>query len=373
MNKHREILPLTGLRFAAALIVFLFHIQLQYSVFDTPFIRKIIEQGAVGMSIFFMLSGYLLMLNYCNSESNLKDYFINRLARIYPVYFVAGLVTLPWLKIGLGDTGLEMITGSAKAIFIFISNIFVIQAWFPQLFSYWNNGASWSISVEVFCYAILPLAIPALNKLSRRGIILLIVGLYFFSFMTGLSAKLYDGYGTPIFYAMPIFRLPEFLIGACTYLIVKNWPTIKRAWIFQLFAALGLASYLGIIGGWMPLYIGHNWLVIPVVALTIYTLSTDRGPLVWVLSRSPFVWLGKISYCFYSFQALTLMLLATYHTQITSSFPILENGKALTLAAFIFLTALSAAGYYLIEEPARRAIKNQWPAKSSLKIADAVN
>lgn len=364
MEHQREILPLTGLRFIAALYVFIFHIQIRWPVTDTTFLSNIFNEGAIGMSVFFMLSGYLLMLTYSNSGS-IREYFVNRVARIYPIYFVAGLVTLPWLGVSLtGDTA-EIALSTLRIFFIFIANIFLIQAWFPQLFSFWNNGGSWSISVEAFCYAMFPLLVKFICRSSTRTVMMVIFTCYCVSLMPGISVKAYAQYGIPVFYAMPVFRFPEFVIGACVFILAKRHPLPPSTWIIQLASIAVLFAYLGHFGAVMPIYTGHNWIVIPVVAITLCTLATGRGPVAWVLSRPLFVWLGKVSYCFYSFQALIGLSLISYHKEITTMIPALAEGKTLIVCAFICLIVLSAAGYYLIEEPARRIIRNKWTSRST--------
>lgn len=365
MNHQKEILPLTGLRFVAALYVFVFHIQIRWPVTEVTFLKNIFNEGAIGMSVFFMLSGYLLMMTYTNYEGSIREYFVNRFARIYPIYFVAGLVTLPWLGITLtGDTAAMLLSGF-QIVFIFIANIFLIQAWFPQLFSHWNNGGSWSISVEAFCYAMLPLLVKFINRSSSRAVLMIIVACYCLSLMPGVSVKVYGQYGIPVFYAMPVFRFPEFVIGACVYALVKRHPLPPSIWIFHLACVAAMFTYLGHFGAVMPIYTGHNWIVIPVVAITLCTLAAGRGPIAWILSRPLFVWFGKISYCFYSFQALIGLSLISYHSELTTMFPVFANGKILIVCAFSCLTALSACGYYLIEEPIRRVIRNKWSSAGS--------
>ncbi|MGK9414784.1 acyltransferase family protein [Pseudomonas cedrina] len=365
MNDNREVLSLTGLRFFAALYVFVFHIQIRWPITEIDFIKNVINQGAIGMSIFFMLSGYLLMMNYVNAEGNTRRYLVNRFARIYPVYFVAGVVTLPWLGIHFSGNSPELLMNMLKVAFIFIANLFVIQAWFPQMFSFWNNGGSWSISVEVFCYSILPFMAKTIRDYPSKNLIYLIGACYAFSVMAGVSVKLFGGYGVPVFYAMPIFRLPEFIIGACVFILLSRHPLHKYFWLIHWASVALLICYLGIAGNWMPIYIGHNWIVIPVVAITLCALARGGGPIVWLLSRPLFVWYGKISYCFYSFQALIGLTLMSHHDKLIEIIPYLANGKLLIVSAFLVLTALSAFGYYLIEEPSRRLIKRHWTPKPS--------
>lgn len=171
MAGNGEILSLTGLRFIAALYVFLFHIQIRWPITNIPFLKNILDQGATGMSVFFMLSGFLLAYRYVNANNSLKDYLVNRFARIYPVYIVVAITTLPWLGINFcADKTEDLIFKMAQASLLVMSNIFVIQAWFPQFFSYWNDGGSWSISVEVFCYLLLPFILPRLALLSLKNV-----------------------------------------------------------------------------------------------------------------------------------------------------------------------------------------------------------
>nr|WP_276556384.1 acyltransferase [Pseudomonas peradeniyensis] len=350
------------MRFIAALYVFIFHIQIRWPVTDTTFLSNIFNEGAIGMSAFFMLSGYLLMLTYSNSSS-IREYFVNRVARIYPIYFVAGLVTLPWLGVSLAGDTAEIALSTLRIFFIFIANIFLIQAWFPQLFSLWNNGGSWSISVEAFCYAMFPLLVKFICRSSTRTVLMVIFACYCVSLMPGISVKAYGQYGIPVFYAMPVFRFPEFVIGACVFILSKRHPLPPSTWIIQLASIAVFFAYLGHFGAVMPIYTGHNWIVIPVVAITLCTLATGRGPVAWVLSRPLFVWLGKVSYCFYSFQALIVLSMISYHKEITTMIPALAEGKTLIVCAFICLIVLSAAGYYLIEEPARRIVRNKWTSR----------
>lgn len=369
--QQSEVASLTGLRFVSAFYVFLFHIHIRWPLTQIPLLKGILDVGAVGMSVFFVLSGFLLFLKYHDIQGRVAGYFVNRLARIYPIYFVAGLVTLPWLNIPLGE-GLEAnLTALCKMTYIFVANLFVIQAWIPPLFSHWNNSGSWSISVEIFCYFLLPLMIPYLARLSRKGLLGVLALTYLCMLMFGLAPKVFPGYGIPVFYAMPIFRLPEFIIGGCVCLLLKDSVRSRTLWPLQAGLIVLLAWYLGNQALVMPAYVGHNWLVVPVVAFTIGSLFLGGGPLDWLLSRPLFVWLGKISYCFYSFQALLVLALIDYHAALVAQFPLLENSKMLALAAFVVLTLVSALGFHFIEEPSRKWIRDRWRGRASRRQGEA--
>jgi peptidoglycan/LPS O-acetylase OafA/YrhL len=364
MKQESEILPLTGLRFIAALYVFLFHMQIRWPITNIPVLKNILDQGAIGMSVFFVLSGFLLAYRYVGSDSTIKDYLINRFARIYPIYVLAALTTLPWMGIKFGADGAWLELG--KFLFLLVSNLFLVQAWFPQLFAYWNDSGSWSIAVEAFCYAVLPFVLPGMSRLSLKQLGAVALSLWLLSVMPGVSIVLFSAPPFSVFYAMPIFRLPEFLLGVCALLAMRHGFSVRFSPLLTVVLPLVLFVYIGFYGAVMPMYIGNNWIVLPVICLMIVALSTGGGAVAWLLSRRFFVWLGKISYCFYSLQALLLFALTSNHDRLVSAWPIFLSGKVLMMTTLFVLIVISAAGYYLVEEPSRRWIK-AWHRRSTLK------
>ncbi len=360
MKDEKEILSLTGLRFIAAFYVFLFHIHIRWPLSNHPFTKNLLDQGATGMSLFFMLSGFVLAFRYADGRSTLKDYFINRFARVYPIYVVAAVVTLPWIGINL-SSGSPTDTSKwiGQMVLLVFSNIFLIQAWFPQYFSYWNNGGSWSISVEAFCYVLLPFLWPGLRHASKKRLFVIAAACWLFAVLPGLSAKLFNHPSNVIFYSMPIFRLPEFLIGASAYLAIRLGFIYRSGATLQLAVLVGFLLYLGTVGPDMPIYVGHNWISIPVIAFMILSLSNDQGLFASILSSRIFVWLGRVSYCFYSFQVLIILLLINHHEKLIQVSPPLSSNKVLAIASLTVLVMLSAFGYYFIEVPARRWIKRR--------------
>jgi peptidoglycan/LPS O-acetylase OafA/YrhL len=158
-----------------------------------------------------------------------------------------------------------------------------------------------------------------------------------------------------IFYAMPIFRLGEFVIGVLLFFILQKRPRISE--VIQP-VSLCLVSfcilYLALIGKKLPIYVGHNWIVIPAVASTLLALSDSSGSIVGrALSSIPSVWLGRISYCFYSFQFHVLLIVGVAGTQLNLS------SVERFWTAFILLIMISGIGYHLIEEPARRWLQQR--------------
>src|SRR5688500_7405803 len=89
MSNIKQLPSLTGIRFLAVTMIFLLH-------YNTPLLGKqlyaVFNQFYLGVNLFFVLSGFLICYNYGKEASLektfLKKYYINRLGRIMPLYFV---------------------------------------------------------------------------------------------------------------------------------------------------------------------------------------------------------------------------------------------------------------------------------------------
>ncbi|MFP7633114.1 acyltransferase family protein [Pseudomonas veronii] len=354
MHNKSEILPLTGLRFIAAIYVFVFHINYRWPIFSGGILKEIVSQGAVGMTIFFVLSGLLLAYQYSDRYEDRKHYFLRRLARIYPIYVVAAISTLPWIwgaKIGVQTISWVDTT------FLVLANVFVVQAWVPSFFKFWNDSGSWSISVEVFCYVVLPFIAPWMSRLSSKGLWLFAVFLYLCSVIPGNLIRLFPELSFPFIYALPVFRLPEFLLGVCGFLAIQRGFKFARPNFVLVFILAVFVIYIGPVNQITP-YVGHNWIVVPMVVLTVMALMQSSGMVSRAFSSRLFVWLGKISYCFYSFQVFLLFMLVTFHSDLVGLMPALRSNWVLCVFAMLVLVVISACGYHFIEEPCRRKIQS---------------
>ena len=103
----RQLKPLTGLRFLAALLVVVHHFGpyiLTSPVSDPLRTLKVVERniiftGMIGVDLFFVLSGFILAYTYLDGRGRLRgtrgQFWIARIARIYPIYVCAWVVAVP--------------------------------------------------------------------------------------------------------------------------------------------------------------------------------------------------------------------------------------------------------------------------------------
>ena len=256
--------------------------------------------------MFFVLSGFILSHAYDAVEFDLRQYFWNRVARIYPIYLLAAVLALPWLARGVWqESGLtDPVFAIIADIVLLVTGLLMLQAWLPQTFSFWNNSASWSISNEAFFYSLFPFSKEVITRFEGQQLFILFFLLSVLSAVIPTSAIVFSNSpdSFALFYALPAFRLPEFLCGIIAHRLVCNLHFSKKL-RYTLVAILAVSVlHVALLGTVLPGYTLHNWIVIPGVSASLALLYDASRKGRGFFENGGFVWLGKISYCFYSFQ-----------------------------------------------------------------------
>jgi peptidoglycan/LPS O-acetylase OafA/YrhL len=124
------------------------------------------------MEMFFMISGFLIMLRYADvlmrERGGYMRFIIRRIARFYPLY----LVTLGFFVIVAIAVHLGIVQTDAPERYAFsalLPNILLIQAWgVTDTLTY--NYVAWSMSAEWFCYLLLPIIVAAYRVAGKTGL-----------------------------------------------------------------------------------------------------------------------------------------------------------------------------------------------------------
>jgi peptidoglycan/LPS O-acetylase OafA/YrhL len=194
-------------------------------------------------------------------------------------------------------------------------------------------------------------------RLTTRNFNSVVFGFFVWATLPGISAALFESAANSSLYSNPIFRLPEFLLGACLFIKQKDLKKKLKADFGFIFSLVLLLIYLGYYGDLMPIYIGHNWIVLPLILSIIFSLSNEESYISQLFSNRLFVWLGKISYSFYSFQAIIILFLIEKYEVLAHAFPLLSRHCILACVSFVVLIFMSALGFYFVEEPFRKLIR----------------
>ena len=134
---------LTGLRAIAAYMVYAHHFN---PIPKNYVLWNIVNEMHIGVTIFFVLSGFLIAYRYFDSSNfNFRNYIINRFARIYPMYFI--LTTLTFLPLLYHDI---------NNLHIYIYNISMLRGFFEN-FLFSGVAQGWSLTVELTFYLLAPI------------------------------------------------------------------------------------------------------------------------------------------------------------------------------------------------------------------------
>jgi len=345
--------PLTSLRFFFALIVFLHHIQFvpESNVLFIKLYNNILYEGYLGVSFFFILSGFILALNYKNkllsNNISFKEFWIARIARIYPMHLITLIIVLP---LYLCDFWANSILWIAK----FLSNCFLVQSFIPAKFFYFSfNGPSWSISDEMFFYLLFPFILWYFKYPKARYISLIL--LLFIPIVIYFSP---EHLKFRLFYINPLFRIADFITGILLYNIYERYKKLKwlnsklTATLIE-FASISLFFLFFAFHRFIPQgyrYSCYYW--IPMLMI-ILVFSYQSGYLSGILSKRVFVLLGEISFSFY----LIHQLLINYIVNFNTKFMLINNEYILIVVILILSLILSYISYVAIELPSNKYIK----------------
>ncbi|MCI4061240.1 acyltransferase [Micromonospora sp. R77] len=298
---------LTGLRFLAALLVFINHVQ-HLNVFADPAVQKgyvkaVENAGQMGVSFFFILSGFVLTW-VARRDDTVGQFYRRRFFKIVPNHVVAYLASLALLL----AAGVPLFAPEA------VANFFLVQSWMPSsdYIVYSVNGVTWSLSVEVLFYVSFPLLILLVGRLSPRRLWSWFVGLAVLSVVVPLVVAQFlpSGPKSPfagpeswpvlwISYFFPPMRLFEFVAGMILAKIVMagRFPRIGALPM----ALLTVAAYVVSIVALPPFsayYVAAIYLVPMGLLIAALAVADDEGRRT-VTGTRPMVWLGEISYAFF--------------------------------------------------------------------------
>jgi peptidoglycan/LPS O-acetylase OafA/YrhL len=310
--RPERLAALTSLRFIAALHVVLFHVWiLELPEFQAApaWLERVLEAGPTSVSLFYVLSGFILTYNYVTPSGDTsvraRDFWIARLARIYPVYLLAFVLYAPIMVLDTEPAlWLRVLSGLAALL--------ALQSWFAPTAFVWNPPG-WSISVEALFYGLFPfLASSRLVRLSTRALVAGVVALWALSMACAAAYALLDpdGLGQPHHLSrafwfdwirtFPLLRLPEFLLGmAFGVLFLRDGERPRHGRAFALIAAGVIAAVYWASPG-IHFVILNNAALMPAFGLLVYGLA-HRAPR--ALEHPALVRLGEASYALYILHA----------------------------------------------------------------------
>lgn len=327
-----RLLEIDALRGIAAMAVVLFHLTTRYmelfSFKNPPSFS--LAYGHYGVNLFFIISGFVIFMTLEKTARPL-DFVVSRFSRLFPVYWVAILITFA-ITHWLGLPGKLVSFSAAAANMLMLHGLFRV----PHV-----DGVYWTLEVELLFYfgMFFLFRIRGLDRIHGVLMALLAIRLLYFVMKQAFGIEL-----PWILFRLSILAyIPWFAIGISIYLATSRngqglWKAPART------AAMAIATLL------IAESIGLAALALAMAAVVYFAAS---GRLTWL--RNPVLaWLGAISYPLY-----------LVHENIGWSVQLrlVEMGMPtdlIVLIALVLALGLATLLNRLVEQPAMRWIRSRY-------------
>ncbi|MFJ8356636.1 acyltransferase family protein [Bacillus paramycoides] len=357
-KKNRYIVGLDSLRGLAILGVVLYHINFKW-----------IPGGFLGVTVFFVLSGYLITDILAteweqNKKIDLKNFWLRRIRRLLPGMFFMLIIVFAWVML-FHSSLLEKMRGDSLAAVFYFSNWWYIY----HKLSYFDNFGQpsplnhfWSLAVEEQFYVVWPfLLFLGFYYIKKRSRIILFIFLGAIASAIAMAIQYEPGVDPSRVYYGTDTRAFSLLIGAVLALL---WPSHKLSHkiipsarlVLDITGGIGLNIILLMF--WKTnqydpfLYRGGMFFLSLATALLVANLAHPTSRISVFLRFKPLRWIGVRSYGIYLWHYPIITL--------TSS-QVSTEGFQLTKAIFqiILILFMAQLSWKFIENPIRQgALKN---------------
>jgi peptidoglycan/LPS O-acetylase OafA/YrhL len=350
---------LTGIRGIAAWFVVLFHMRLSMTALLPAGAIAVLGKGYLAVDLFFMLSGFVMWLNYGArfAERGLSEaprFWWKRFARVWPLHAAvfAGLALFALVLLATGRDASHYPFAQLPA------QLLLVQNWGFTHALTWNDPA-WSISTELAAYIMFPFAALAMPWRKLRPIALAACA----ALLCAALFALFAAFGkTSLGVDVPQFGLwrclAEFALGM---VLCRLWQELRgRRAALAAYAVGAAAVVLGVLAG-LP---GIAFVPAGLAALLL-GLALDRGPVARARGCRPLRALGDASYATY---LIHYPLLTLYKLGFVDQTVQLTWADAAAFLALVLVASLAI--YRWFEKPVQRWLHVHPPGRP-LRVSPA--
>lgn len=290
--KREKIVSIHYLRGLCALLVVIAHLS-----YLLP--GRIIDRipGAIGVDIFFMISGFIMILVTRDGAESPGAFIVKRFFRIYPVFFVV------WL---LSVLAIYRDAGPARALCSLALCLEDYASQGPE-FGFNLLGPPWTLTYEMYFYVLFCCAMALSRKWRGPVCALLIVALTVGLQLAANGTFALSSQASALFQPMRWWDVPlkilsntifyEFVFGMLVATVIERLPGGNGGGVVGRLAGavLALATLAAFAKGPVPFGMsGGFWFAAPIFAAAVLLGAYVRLPAI-----RPLAFLGDISYSLY--------------------------------------------------------------------------
>lgn len=350
----KRIIGLDVLRIFLAVLIYLFHSHMHFKC-DYFLFNPFISMGAIAMTGFFMLSGYILHQTYINSNltqiQEIKNFYLKRFITVLPLYYFVAIIY------SLYGTAEDIVT-MKENVLLFPVELLCLQTTFSSLFAFTHNGGTWFISCIMMCYILFPFILNISQQLSNRSKIILA----FFICVILLYAPIVQyAFGVSMIYENPFYRSIEFTVGVLLSSLICYTPNdskiIKKLQnkgtaFFVLIVLVSGVTFARVLGIPDVTYMLYNWIALPCFAALIVSLTSESCS-VDVKKNKIIVYLSNISFAFFCCQILPVWVLSGKTCEIMGN----DSNFFRIAISFAYCLVGSIIIHELIEKPCSKYLR----------------
>ena len=334
---------LDGLRFAAAMAVVLFHFmgQTKWSMIGIwgrpyeetfPAVHRYFAFGRLGVELFFLISGFVICMSAWGRSP--RDFFISRVTRLYPMYWVAILVSAAVIYITDSPFGHP----NPRLLF---ANFTMMQR---PLGVDNLDPVYWTLWPELCFY--LMFSVVVWKGLSYRRVVI-------FCGLWTVAAVIAPSAGLPLLtLIVNPTSAPYFIAGMAFYLMYRYrstpllWGIVAMSWLLALHFLLAPSGGTNNWDTWAP---WRGWLVLTVTLFFASIAVIALGWTRWIRWRV-LTTAGTLTFPLYLLHDVTGMTFAHYYGDRM-------DPRLLVAVSVTALVALSYLVHRFAEQPIALAMR----------------
>lgn len=346
------------MRISMAFLIYMFHSRTHVLHCSYGILNPFVDMGAIAMTGFFLLSGYVIYLSHgkkdMSSSDEIKCFYLKRLITIIPLYFVWAFLVVIFNIVVNGRSAV------IEELILFPVEFLGIQSVFSSLFSFSHNGGSWFISCILICYLLFPLLQIITKTITDKSRIVLI---FVLSAILLYSPFVQHYFHLQTIYSNPFFRTLEFSIGIlvsqlnttespCKLILFLRKPFVCIVSLVSLIVGVTVARMNNVPADYML----YSWVALPCFVFLMVSLGSYNFR---KLQNSKIVkYLSELSFCIFLGQIIYVWPIVKEALEHVGC----EANIMKIFVSFMIVFCIANVLHYFVEVPSSKYLKQRFIA-----------